>query len=94
MRRSLISFLVSFVGILVLLLVASVAFAIYADANAWPGTDISVGPLTFVQTTNTPSESSFTMGLGVPVAAFVLALINAGVAAALGSRSPTARTAS
>lgn len=86
MRRTLTAWMIGFAGTLVFLLVTAVGVAIMADISGWRAIDVSLGPVPVFSTTDSASESSFTLGPGLVVIAAILATLNAIGAHVLGRR--------
>ncbi len=87
------AFTISFLALTVVLLVTAVALSIYADVNAWPNLRLALGPVLLLESLSSPSESSMTLGPGIPLLALVGAALNAVAASFLRRAAPAAETA-
>lgn len=83
MSGSLKAFTISFLALTAVLLVSAVALSIYADVNAWPTLRLALGPVLVLESLSAPTESSMSLGPGIPLLALLGASLNAAAASLL-----------
>lgn len=87
MFRPIISFVIAFVALLMLSVIAGLVLQVAADANGWDSFSLGSGPLRVLQVTRTDTATSTSWGPGLLLACAVFAGLNVLAARALHARA-------